>query len=175
MNRILRCRWKVGFFAVLTGIFLNESVSTIARAAEAFAPLEQMNSATAAVLMIIQPGIAFRVAVTEQKLPEVSCVYEVKSSDGSFGNLVQILQNNIISFAPNRETFEARIGIIIKKDSSVLGELYFQDFGGAHKVRGRFARYGMLASAELPERLRSLAFNKDVKLIRDSGYNCPHS
>jgi hypothetical protein len=134
-----------------------------------------MNDVTDAVLMIIPFGDSFRSAIPDAKLPEVSCVYQVKSSDSSFGDLVRLLRESIVSFTRGRNAFGARIGVLLKKGSSVVDELYFEDWGGHHEIRGWSNEYQMVASADLPERLRSFALRKDVKLTLSDDRTCPHS
>jgi hypothetical protein len=139
--------------------------------------LQRLHAATDITLMVIPRGITFRFRVDETRLPEVACVYRIQPGLGpSFQNVLNILDHGIREVRRDVKAIsEARIGIIFREGDEVLQQFYFEDWGGAHDIKGVLGGYRILGSDEIPNQLRTLLTNQDVRLIKNGAAACPHS
>jgi hypothetical protein len=140
-------------------------------------PFEQLRDATDLVVMIIPSGTSFRSAVTPDRLPQVACVYQMRSGPGSTqAKMIDMLEESLIEFrkAP-MDIHEVRIGLFFRTESGALPPFYFDDWGGAHNIRGGFGEYWLLASAGMPDRLRGLLTGKDVVYVENGHSRCPQT
>ena len=130
------------------------------------------------VLMLVPPRTSFRARMDETRLPTASCVYELRPGP-SFGEVIETLGSLVTQYdRPKPDLWHApdlRVGIIFKRNRTVLREFYFDDFGGAPDVRGFSSGYELSAKADLPERLRVIAMHQDVRLVPDTQPRCPHA
>jgi hypothetical protein len=139
--------------------------------------LQQLRTATDIVLMIVPYPTLFRVKVDEVRLPSVSCVYEITSSRGpAFDHVLDIIGSAVTEYEDGpKPDADLRVGIVFRNDGKVVQEFYFDDWGGHHKVNGFSRGRRMLASADLPNRLRELLTRQEVILIKNGNNPCPHS
>lgn len=138
---------------------------------------EELRAATKIVLMIVPYPASFRSHVSKSRLPNVACAYEVYSGRGPvFDEVIEIIRRSGISpdDEPNRSA-DLRVGIVFKNGVISIQEFYFDDWGGAHDVRGVSGDLPVAASADLPSQLRALLTHPDVLLINGQPYFCPHS
>jgi hypothetical protein len=137
----------------------------------------ELLAATDLVVMIIPYPTFFRVSVDEGQLPNVSCVYEIKSGYGpTFEEVIDLIERSGIELddGPNAGA-DLRVGLIFRNSGEVVQQLYFDDKGGKEKVRGIFNNRKVFASANLPNQLRSFLTHPDVTLIKNRRNICPHS
>jgi hypothetical protein len=146
-----------------------------AHANDAGPVFEDLNGVTEAVVLIIPFGVSFRAAISDNRLSEVSCVYQIKVEREAFNRLVTLLQESVLSHEAKSVTFEARIATVFNAGTEPVRSVYFEDWGGRTGVRGRSGNQTMSMIANLPERLRSLMRSPDVTLVRDNRLTCPHS
>jgi hypothetical protein len=130
--------------------------------------------ATRATITLIPLGVSFRVALRDEDLPNVSCVYELQSGGAAFRHLVSILDSGIVSFdAGSRDLFEPRASITFDSSEHKILTLYFEDWGGQHDIKGRLDNYSLRARANLSSQIRELVGRPDVVLIKRDGRSCP--
>lgn len=147
--------------------------------------LQKLEKATNIVLMIVRRGRLSRNRIEKEDLPSVACVYHIERSS-SFHDVIEIIKNSVIEFykGPKNE-YETRIGIVFRNNTNLLQDLfdkttvlqafYFEDGRGIREVRGISGEYGILASADMPNRLLDLVTRPDVDLIRNPDTPlCPH-
>jgi hypothetical protein len=139
--------------------------------------LHELRTATDIVLMIVPYPTLFRVRVDEVRLPSVSCVYEITSGRGSaFDQVLNIISSAVMEYNDGpKPGADLRVGIVFREDGKVVQEFYFDDWGGHHKVNGFSRDRRILASANLPNRLRELLTRQEVVLIKNGNNPCPHS
>jgi hypothetical protein len=139
--------------------------------------LRELQTATDIVLMIVPYPTSFRARIDEVQLSKVSCVYEINSSGGpTFVEVLDIIGSAVTEYDNSpKPGADLRVGIIIRGNSKVLQEFYFDDWGGHHEVQGLSGDRRISASADLPDRLRALLTRQDVVLIGDRHARCPHS
>jgi hypothetical protein len=141
--------------------------------------LQRLEGAADIVLMIIPWGVSFRFSVDKERLPDVSCIYQISPSKrgSSSADVRAILQQSIVEFQKGykERLSEVRIGIFFRDGEQLLQIFYFEDWGGAHDIKGVAGEYRILANAGTPDRLRALVTRPDVVLIRSSHFECPHS
>jgi hypothetical protein len=63
-----------------------------------------------------------------------------------------------------------QIGIIFKNGNEVLQEFYFEDWGGAHEINGASGEYRILATHDMPNRLRALLTRENVVWIKSADF-----
>jgi hypothetical protein len=181
------CRWlKIALTSILLVAFSgacmvpsahSETATSTSDLTEFKARLQQLRSATDIVLMIVPWHTFFRARVNEGRLANAACVYQITSGKGpSFGEALDILGGSVTEYQVGPERGQdLRVGIVFRSGGKILQDFYFNDWGGAHEVKGFSGDHQVSASADLPDRLRALLTRQDVVLIKDRYPRCPHS
>jgi hypothetical protein len=141
------------------------------------AKLRELRASTEIILMIVPYPTFFRSIVDRGRISDVSCVYEIRSGRGpTFDELLDVIGRAAIEYNEGKQSdTDLRVGLVFKKDDKTTQELYFDDGGENRKVSGFFNDDRIFASADLPNRLRSLLTHSDVAPVRSGNHACPHS
>jgi len=160
----------VSTFFVLTGhsIASDGTVSVDSKLAE-------LKSATEITLFIVPYPSYFRSNVDKGRLADVSCTYRIASVAGpAFGEVFDVIRHAGIQYddrpAASRNA-DLRVGIIFTKSSEVLWEFYSSDFGRTRSIDGYWGDVAIVASSDLPNRLRALLLRTNAFLVKSDHYS----
>ena len=129
--------------------------------------------------MLVPVDSDFIVSIDEWKLRYVSCVYFLDARHvRSFKALTRILDQSISNSGNLGHPSDFRAGLIFWDKTRILSEYYFQDWGGAHQVRG-ISKIGgisdgrlLIGKADLIDQLRELSKTPDFILEKLSSRGC---
>jgi hypothetical protein len=165
--------------ALFAALFVLNCGSAIAPARagnpELQATLKKLENATSVTLMIIPWGVVFAARVDEAQLPNVSCVYEIRSEpDGSvLKDLLKIFEDSFLEYQRGYQSLsEVRIGIVFKNKEDILQAFYFEEWGGDRNIHGLTEPTRILASPDFPNRLRALVKQKAIALVKGMYRRC---
>jgi hypothetical protein len=137
--------------------------------------LKKLETATSVTFMIVPHAVRFGIRVDETRLPGLACVYEagIEPDSAILKGLFDLFGKSFIEFKEGYQSIsEVRIGIIFR-NSEILREFYFEDWGGAHNVHGLTEPYHrILAAPEFPDQLRAFVTRQDIDLIRSNNRRC---
>jgi hypothetical protein len=130
------------------------------------------STATNVTLLVVPKGLLFRAAVTEERLPQTACLYDVASHGGaSFKAILELLERSVYpdeARSALQSPFDIRIGLIFKNGGGVVQKFYFEDSIGGRTVRGysawkeRSNRLRLAALGDFPDLLRAFGARPDV-------------
>jgi len=175
MHKFRLVPWVASYGTLIALLSIDEITMAGTGLATTPVQLQQLQTAQNIVLMVIPHDVSFRFRVDEKRLPEVSCVYRIAQA-ATFNDVLKVLNKSIFEYKKdNREIAEVRVGIIFENKGNSIQEFYFEDWGGAHDINGISGEYRLLASADLPNQLRTLLTRQEVALIKSGNLVCPHS
>jgi hypothetical protein len=143
-------------------------------------------AATSLTLMVVPKRFQFLMAITEERLPMVSCLYDVASDGGtSFKEILELLARSTYLDEATRTApqspFDIRIGLIFKTGADVIQSFYFEDSSIGRTIRGysgwkeRSGRLRLGAETTFPDRLRAFVARPDVVPINGGTSFCAPS
>jgi multidrug efflux pump subunit AcrA (membrane-fusion protein) len=143
-------------------------------------------AATSLTLIVVPKGFQFLMAITKDRLPMDSCLYDVASDGGdSFKEILELLANSTyldetVKTAP-QSTFDIRIGLIVKNGADVVQKFYFEDLTIGRTIRGysswneRSGRLRLGALTTFPDHLRAFVARPDVIAVNGGTSFCAPS
>jgi len=131
-----------------------------------------LDAATQITLMIVPLGLQFRFRVDATGLPRIACVYRIDEESGK-KEVISILSDGIFEGRSDDPIYrDSRVGIVFKRSSDVIGELYFFELDVGGGIPGILDHQQVRIRADTLARIRALPGHVNAKLIASNNHVC---